>query len=64
MTILNTSTEIISNVFQGIFGKKQSKPTTIATPRKEIQPMSDEEYLAKAQKAANFNDMYAYNLMM
>ncbi|MGB0929588.1 MAG: hypothetical protein ACPGVB_02345 [Chitinophagales bacterium] len=64
MTILNTSTEILSNVFQGLFGKKSTATTTMVSPQKEILPMSDEEYLAKAKKSADFNDMYNYSLMM
>ncbi len=64
MTILNNSAEIFSNIFQGLFGKKSTPTTAMVSPQNEILPMSDEEYLAKAKKSADFNDMYNYNLMM
>ena len=64
MTIINISTEIFSNIFQGLFGKKSTTTTAMVSPQKEILPMSDEEYLAKAKKSADFNDMYSYSLMM
>ncbi|MGB1241087.1 MAG: hypothetical protein ACPG49_01105 [Chitinophagales bacterium] len=63
MTILNTSTEILSNIFQGLFGKKRTE-VEASNLQKEILPMSDEEYFAKAKQATDFNDMYAYNVMM
>ena len=63
MTILNTSTEILSNIFQGLFGKKRTEVGAVSS-QKEILPMSDEEYFAKANKATDFNDMYSYSLMM
>lgn len=65
MTILNIPTEFLNNIFQGLFGKKTPTKTVTLSPQKRIVPMSDEEYAAKAQKAnIDFNDMYAYNLMM
>ena len=64
MTIPNKTSELLSSIFQGFFGKGKAN-TSIVSSKKEIIAMSDEEYAAKAQKAhCDFNDMYAYNLMM